>query len=57
MLFDEKRGVFYQPNPSSSVAGNHNWQIESPQWDGTGADSGNNGDDWIIDLTPKKLHG
>jgi len=57
MLFDEKRGDFFQPNLSSSVTENHNWQIESPQWDGSGADSGDNGNDWIINLHPKKLHG
>jgi hypothetical protein len=49
------RGDFFRAGISK--AGYHDLKFDPSEWDGTGAKAGDNGDDWIVDFRPKKLHG
>ena len=55
LVFDEMRGDFFRA--LGSQAGNHDMEFYPSEGDGTGAKAGDNGNDWIVDFRPKKLHG
>ena len=57
LLFDEAKGEFFSPGLNGTLAGIQGLSFDPAQWDRAGGRTEDNGDDWIVKFSPKKMHG
>jgi len=56
-VFDEAKGEFFRPGVGLPLSGYRDLKFHPAPWDGREVHEGDNGEDWIVDYHPRKLHG